>query len=85
MEIGSFVRTERKRRGWTQQELADRAGVGLNFVYQLEKNKPTVQLSTTNQVLKTLGYRVGVLRDFDPWTDRSYRPHYKALVESGDV
>jgi y4mF family transcriptional regulator len=67
MEIGSFVRGERKRRGWTQQELADKAGVGLNFVYQLEKNKPTVQLSTTNQVLKTLGYRVGVLRDFDPW------------------
>lgn len=69
MEIGSFVRSERKRRGWTQQELADKAGVGLNFVYQLEKNKPTVQLSTTNQVLKTLGYRVGVLRNFEPWTD----------------
>lgn len=69
MEIGSFVRTERKRRGWTQQQLADLAGVGLNFVYQLEKNKATVQLLTTNQVLKALGYKVGVLRNFDPWSD----------------
>ena len=39
MEIGLFVKTERKRLGWTQQELADKSGVGLNFVYQLEKNK----------------------------------------------
>lgn len=68
MEIGSFVRAERKRLGWTQQQLANYAGVGLNFVYQLEKNKPTVQLATTNQVLQALGYRVGVMRDFKPWS-----------------
>ena len=84
VEIGSFVRSERKRRGWTQQELADKAGVGLNFVYQLEKNKPTVQLSTTNQVLKTLGYRVGVLRNFDPWVDRSHTDFYESRPESSD-
>ena len=67
MEIGTFVRGERKRLGWTQQELADRAGVGLNFVYQLEKNKPSVQLNSVNQVLHALGFRVGVMRDFRPW------------------
>jgi transcriptional regulator with XRE-family HTH domain len=33
MEIGNFVRTERKRQGLTQQQLAARSGVGLNFVY----------------------------------------------------
>ncbi len=67
MDIGSFVRTERKRQGWTQQQLADRSGVGLNFVYQLEKNKPSVQLDSVNQVLRALGYQVGVIRDFRPW------------------
>ena len=67
VEIGAFVRSERKRLGWTQQELANRAGVGLNFVYQLEKNKPTVQLNSVNQVLLALGFRVGVMRDFRPW------------------
>lgn len=67
MEIGSFVRRERKRRGLTQKELADLSGVGLNFVYQLEKNKKTVQLDTTNLVLKALGYRVGAMRSFAPW------------------
>lgn len=67
MEIGTFVKRERKRKGLTQQELADMAGVGLNFVYQLEKNKKTVQLETTNQVLNCIGYEVGISRKFDPW------------------
>ncbi len=68
MEIGKFVRQERRRQGLTQQELADKADVGLNFVYQLEKNKPTVQLDKTNAVLRSLGFEIGALRRFDPWT-----------------
>jgi y4mF family transcriptional regulator len=67
MEIGDFVRSERKRQGMTQQQLATKSGVGLNFVYQLEKNKPSVQLDSLNQVLRALGYTVGVMRDFRPW------------------
>lgn len=73
MEIGSFVRSERKRLGLTQQQLADKSGVGLNFVYQLEKNKPSVQLDSLNLVLKALGYRVGVMRDFRPWDEAPIR------------
>lgn len=69
MEIGSFVRSERKRRGLTQQQLADKSGVGLNFVYQLEKNKRSVQLDSTNLVLRALGYCVGVIRSFEPWQE----------------
>lgn len=69
MEIGNFVRTERKRRGLTQQQLANLSGVGLNFVYQLEKNKKSIQLDSANQVLRALGYRVGVIRDFSPWDE----------------
>lgn len=69
MGIGKFVKEERIRLGWTQQQLADKAGVGLNFVYQLEKEKPTVRLDTTNQVLKALGYEISVQRYFRPWGD----------------
>lgn len=67
MEVGDFVRGERKRQGLTQQQLATKSGVGLNFVYQLEKNKPSVQLDSLNQVLRALGYCVSVQRDFRPW------------------
>ena len=67
--IGDFVRQERKRQGMTQQQLAVKSGVGLNFVYQLEKNKATVQLDVTNQVLYALGYELGVARRFKPWEE----------------
>ncbi len=67
MDLGTFVRVERKRQGLTQGQLAKKSGVGLNFVYQLEKNKKSVQLDSTNQVLEALGYKIGVVRDFKPW------------------
>jgi len=69
MGIGQFVRQNRLLQGLTQQQLADRAGVGLNFVYQLEKEKPTVRLDTTNQVLRALGYEISVQRHFTPWVE----------------
>jgi y4mF family transcriptional regulator len=74
MQIGSFVKQQRKKLGLTQQELADKAAVGLNFVYQLEKNKASVQLDKTNQVLKSLGYEIGALRRYDPWNDDTTNP-----------
>ena len=60
MDLGHFIRERRKAMGMTQQQLADLAGVGLNFVYQLEKNKPSVQLDCTRQVLEALGYEISV-------------------------
>lgn len=61
MDLGQHVRTARKSKGWTQQQLADKAGVGLNFVYQLEKNKPSVQLNFLNKVLIALDFQLHVL------------------------
>jgi len=62
MDLGSFVREKRRSMRLTQQQLADLAGVGLNFVYQLEKNKQTVQLDCTKLVIDALGYEI----DFKP-------------------
>ncbi len=39
MDIGSRVRTARKAKGLTQEELARRAGVNLNVVGLLERGK----------------------------------------------
>jgi y4mF family transcriptional regulator len=83
MEIGNFVRSERKRQGLTQQQLAARSGVGLNFVYQLEKNKASVQLDSVNQVLRALGYQIGVIRDFRPW-DQDFVTRAGASAATGD-
>ena len=60
LDLGGFVKRHRQEQGMTQQQLADKAGVGLNFVYQLEKNKPTVQLDLTQNVLLALGFEFSV-------------------------
>lgn len=60
MDLGIFIRDKRREQGLSQKQLADLAGVGLNFVYQLEKNKPTVQLDCTRQVLQALGFDLAV-------------------------
>ncbi len=83
MEVGDFVRGERKRQGLTQQQLATKSGVGLNFVYQLEKNKPSVQLDSLNQVLRALGYSVSVKRDFRPWDPPAMSVEAKKELEDG--
>lgn len=54
-EIGDVIRTARKAAGLRQFELAGAAGVGLRFLVELERGKPTAQLGKTLQVLQALG------------------------------
>ena len=53
--LGRIVRAERKQQGLTQTKLAHYAGVGINFVSQLERGKETVELGRAMRVLQTLG------------------------------
>ncbi|MBF0316406.1 MAG: helix-turn-helix transcriptional regulator [Oligoflexia bacterium] len=67
-EIGEFVKKKRKQAKLTQLELAERAGVGLRFVRELESNKPTLRLDKVNLVLKLFAHTVGPIplkRDFE--------------------
>ena len=49
--FGELVRDQRKQRGWSQSELAEKAGVSRLWIGQFEKGKETVELG---KVLKTL-------------------------------
>lgn len=55
MELGGYVRNKRKTFRLTQVELAERSGVGIRFVRELEASKATVQLDKVNQVLNLFG------------------------------
>ena len=57
-DIGHCVRRERARRGWSQQDLANRVGVSRTFVSQLESGKPTVELSLVLRVMHALGVQL---------------------------
>ena len=51
-----FVKKRRKQLGLTQVDLAERAGVGLRFVRDLEQGKQTLRLDKVNQVLALFGH-----------------------------
>ena len=59
--IARFIKEKRRLLKLTQPELAERAGVGLRFVRELEQGKQTVQLDKVNLVLALFGSELGVV------------------------
>ena len=55
MEISQFLKEKRKLLKLTQQDVADKAGVGIRFIRDLEQGKKTLQMNKVNQVLQLFG------------------------------
>lgn len=55
-QLSQTVKVLRKEYGLTQEELAMKSGVGLNFVRNLEQGKPTLRMDKVNQVLDLFNY-----------------------------
>jgi HTH-type transcriptional regulator / antitoxin HipB len=60
--LGRIIRDERKELNLRQDQLAAASGVGLRFIIELERGKPTVQLGKVLTVLAALGCSVQVRR-----------------------
>ena len=61
--IAEFIQEKRKLLKLTQPELAEKAGVGLRFLRELENGKKSVRLDKVNQVLALFGSCVGVIKN----------------------
>ncbi len=59
--ISSFVKERRKMFNLTQVDLAEKSGVGLRFVRELEQGKPTLRIDKINQILALFGHEVGAV------------------------
>ncbi len=57
-KISSFIKYHRKKQGLTQEELANKAGVGVRFIRELEQGKETLQLDKVNHVLAMFGFNL---------------------------
>ena len=57
--LSRFIKEKRKQANLTQPELAEKAGVGLRFVRDLEQGKATLKMDKVNQVLKLFGHELG--------------------------
>ena len=56
--LADFVKRKRKKLKITQVELAERAGVGLRFLREVEQGKTTLRMDKVNQVLDMFGYEM---------------------------
>ena len=56
--LASIIRKHRKAAGLSQLQLAEMAGVGKTVVFDIEKGKETIQLSTLRKMLTVLNIKV---------------------------
>jgi len=55
ISLSGFLKDKRKKLNLSQQQLAEKAGVGIRFVRDLEQGKTTLRMDKVNQVLKLFG------------------------------
>ena len=61
MPLGSRLKRERERKGWSQNELSRQSGVRQALISELESGK---KQDTTGLVLKRLARTLGVTMDY---------------------
>ena len=67
-QISSFLKYHRKKLNLSQVELANKAGVGIRFVREMEQGKETLQLDKVNQVLSLFGFCAAPIKlHIDPY------------------
>ena len=68
--IGDAVRFHRRRSGLSQHPLADLAGIGKTSVFDIEKGKSTVRLTTLMVVSHVLNIALGLGSTAGAWHAR---------------
>tara|TARA_B110000008_G_C16821159_1_gene504752 strand:- start:528 stop:812 length:285 start_codon:yes stop_codon:yes gene_type:complete len=59
-DLAILIKEERKARGWTQLELAERSGVSRDWIIALEQAKPSVELALVLRTLKALNLPLAI-------------------------
>jgi len=62
MTLSEFIKYKRNNAKLTQPELAEKAGVGLRFLRDLEQGKSTLRMDKVNQVLQLFGHALGPVK-----------------------
>jgi HTH-type transcriptional regulator/antitoxin HipB len=59
-DLGSAIREQRRRLSISQQKLADAVGVSRQWLVEVERGKPRVELGLVLKTLAALGLRVAL-------------------------
>ena len=58
IKFGKKVREERNRLGWSQEELASKAGVHRTYVGMIERAEKNITLENIEKIAKALGMKI---------------------------
>ena len=72
IRFGARVRQLRNGRGWSQEELADRAGLHRTYIGSIERGEQNISLLNIEKLAATLGVSLAEL--FSPFTDKPAPP-----------
>lgn len=64
--VGANLQRLRRAQGWSQEELADRAGLHRTYVSQIERALKNVTIVNLEKIAVVLGVTIGALADEDP-------------------
>lgn len=59
-ELGTLIHSTRKVQKITQEKLATYSGVGIRFIKELERGKPTCEIQKVINVMLMLGLTVNI-------------------------
>jgi uncharacterized Tic20 family protein len=71
-ELGSKIKEARKRKGYSQEELAELAKVNLRTIQRIEKNENEPRGKTLNLICDALDLNTEDLLDYGKETDKTY-------------
>lgn len=64
IQMGKLIRQAREKRDWTQEELADRAGLHFTYIGQVERGTRNLTVESLQKIAKALKVRGGDLLPF---------------------
>lgn len=62
LTLSAFLKSRRKSVKLTQENLAERSGVGLRFIRDIEQGKINLRLDKINQVLDLFGHTMAPVK-----------------------
>jgi y4mF family transcriptional regulator len=60
MQLSQYLKQKRKENNLTQEELSQKAGVGLRLVREIEQGKTSMRMDKVNQILALFGAELTV-------------------------
>jgi transcriptional regulator with XRE-family HTH domain len=82
-EIGKKIRDIRKKKGLSQEELAESAKINLRTIQRIENNESEPRGKTLNLICQVLDLNAEDILDYGKKTDRSYLTYFHLSVLFG--